>query len=350
MDSIDLHLENLPRTLSVSQSEEGVVFTYIDQRELPQELEQVSTTDWRQVIDALKTLAVRGAPAIGVAAMAAATLWVAQGSTDGPFDVEGFLDATESIAAARPTAVNLRWGVEQIRERALALAAEGATTARITQELAAYTEEAIRADEAQNRIIGDLGAQLLGPQSRVLTHCNAGSLATCFYGTALGVIYSAAAQGRIQRVFADETRPVNQGARLTVWELARVGIPVTLLCDSMAASLMAGGSIDAVIVGADRIAVNGDTANKIGTYGLAVLASVHGIPFYVAAPTSTIDGVLNDGSAIPIEERSAEEVLPSPIPGVDVMNPAFDVTPARYITAIITERGILKPEELHSVL
>ena len=201
-------------------------------------------------------------------------------------------------------------------------------------------------DEAANRAIGQHGAALLGAGSRVLTHCNAGSLAVCFYGTALGVVYTAAAQGKVERVYADETRPVGQGARLTTWELARAGVPTTLICDNMAASLMAQGRVDAVVVGADRIARNGDTANKIGTYGLAVLAKEHGIPFYVAAPLSTVDSTLADGSGIVIEQRAASEVLPQAIEGVDVWNPAFDVTPARFISKIVTEKGACAPAEL----
>jgi len=179
----------------------------------------------------------------------------------------------------------------------------------------------------------------------VLTHCNAGSLATVFYGTALGIVYAAFEQGKVERVFADETRPVDQGARLTAWELAQAGVPVTLICDDMAATVMAQGLVDAVVVGADRIARNGDVANKIGTYGLAVLAHEHGIPFYVAAPSSTLDAAISDGSHIVIEQRDSAEVA-EPIKGVDVYNPAFDVTPAHYITRIITERGVFRPGEL----
>ena len=197
-------------------------------------------------------------------------------------------------------------------------------------------------DEATNRKIGAYGAELLKPNSTVLTHCNAGSLATVFYGTALGVIYAAAEQGKIARVYADETRPVGQGARLTAWELAQVGIPVTLECDNMAGALMQTGKVDAVIVGADRIAKNGDTANKIGTYSLAVLARYHHIPFYVAAPTSTVDLSMAMGASIPIEQRSATEVLSCPFEGVSVYNPAFDVTPAELISAWITEKGVFK--------
>ena len=194
--------------------------------------------------------------------------------------------------------------------------------------------------------MGAFGAELLSPGTRLLTHCNAGSLATSFFGTALGVVYAAAQQGKIARVYADETRPLGQGARLTSWELAQAGVPVTLICDNMAASLMAAGKVDAVVVGADRITRNGDVANKIGTYGVAVLARHHGIPFYVAAPSSTVDLSLKEGSQIPIEQRGADEVLPRPIPGVQVWNPAFDVTPAELVTAIITERGVFAPADL----
>lgn len=211
--------------------------------------------------------------------------------------------------------------------------------------LFSLVKEMEAADEADNRAIGAAGANLLLPGSRVLTHCNAGSLATVFYGTALGVVYAAAASGRVARVFACETRPVDQGARLTAWELARAGVPATVLCDSMAASLMARGAVDAVIVGADRIAANGDVANKVGTYGLAVLAREHGVLFYVAAPVSTIDPETPDGASIPIEERPAREVMPTPIEGVEVWNPAFDVTPARLVTAVVTEQGVVAPDQ-----
>lgn len=205
-------------------------------------------------------------------------------------------------------------------------------------------------DEAANRRIGAFGAELLPDGCNVLTHCNAGSLATSFYGTALGVVYAAAAAYKIRRVFADETRPVCQGSRLTAWELARAGVPITLICDDMAASVMASGKVDAVVVGADRIAANGDVANKIGTLGVAVLARHFGIPFYVAAPTSTVDPAMADGASIPIEERAADEVLPQPIPGVSVFNPAFDVTPAELICAIITEAGAFEPADILQAL
>ena len=350
-----LHLENIPKSVKIGKDGEGPYFEYIDERQLPATLRIERTRDWRQVVDAIKTLAVRGAPAIGLAGASALTLWMAY--ADSLADID---QVAEAIAVARPTAVNLQWAVN----RALATLNESAflppespsvpdpeksdsNRNRILADgLFDLVEEMQEEDEARNRAIGKHGAALLAPGSRILTHCNAGSLAVYYYGTALGIVYTAAEQGKIERVYADETRPVGQGARLTTWELARAGVPTTLICDNMAASLMANGEVDAVIVGADRIARNGDVANKIGTYSVAVLAHEHGIPFYVAAPTSTIDSTLDDGSGIVIEVRDASEVLSQPIEGVDVWNPAFDVTPARYITRIITEEGAFEPERL----
>ena len=349
---MELHLENVPKSLELGRSETGIALAYIDERELPGELVVAQTSEWQQVVDAVKELAIRGAPAIGVAGAAALALWAA--SVDSLDDLD---DVAETIASARPTAVNLRWAVNRAlgrvrgvleREDGADALSQKAAAEQVAVALYELVLEMQEEDESVNRAIGAHGAELLGSGSRVLTHCNAGSLATYYYGTALGVVYAAAEQGKIVRVYADETRPVGQGARLTAWELARAGLPVTLICDSMAASLMASGQVDAVIVGADRIARNGDAANKIGTYGVAVLAHEHGIPFYVAAPTSTIDKELADGSGIVIEQRSPSEVLPEPIEGVDVWNPAFDVTPARYITRIITEKGAFLPEELAS--
>lgn len=349
---IELHLERLPRTIAFEWHEGAARFAYIDQRLLPGELAQVETSDWRQVISAIQGLAVRGAPAIGVAGAAALALWAAEHGDEAADEAygAGLSQAAEAIASARPTAVNLRWGVDQAKDVAVALLDQGASTADVARALAGVTQDLIAQDEATNRAIGAHGAALLAPGSRVLTHCNAGSLATAFYGTALGVVYAAAEQGRVERVYADETRPVGQGARLTVWELARAGVPVTLQCDDMAASTMAQGLVDAVIVGADRIARNGDAANKIGTCGLAIMARYFGIPFYVAAPFSTIDGSIADGSGIAIEQRDPSEVLPVPIAGVDVINPAFDVTPASLITAIVTEKGVIAPKDLGSWL
>ena len=306
---------------------------YVDETLLPQQLSLERTRDWREVIQAIKRLAIRGAPAIGVSGVAALALW-AQDAVDW----SELADVAEEIASARPTAVNLRWGIE----RALA-EIEGLSAAEGRDALISLAKRMEEEDERTNRAIGANGAKLLGSGSRILTHCNAGSLATCFYGTALGIVYAAAEQGKVARVYADETRPVGQGARLTAWELTRAGIPTTLICDNMAASLMAQENVEAVIVGADRIARNGDTANKIGTYGLAILAREHGVPFYVAAPESTIDASLPDGSHIVIEQRDPNEVLPDPIDGVDVWNPSFDVTPANLITKIVTEHGVFDP-------
>ena len=347
-------LENLPRTIELVRAADGKAeLVYVDQRLLPGELAYARTRDWRAVVDAVRSLAVRGAPAIGAAGAAAVALWAQERAESRAFadaDASSYLSELEhvcaQVASARPTAVNLSWGVARMRRaaRGRVLAGGGA------EEAAAALFDAVKAleadDEAANRAIGAHGAALLPKGARILTHCNAGSLATVFFGTALGIVYAAAARGKVARVYADETRPVGQGARLTCWELARAGIPVTLICDNMAASLMAKGEVDAVVVGADRIAANGDVANKIGTYGLAVLARRHGVPFYVAAPASTVDKVLSEGSQIPIEERDAAEVLPHPIAGVEVWNPSFDVTPAALIARIVTEDGAFAPGDL----
>lgn len=353
--TMSLDLDRLPRTVSLL-SERGVApddvsyhLDLLDQTRLPYDEVYLHLFDWRAVVEAIKALRVRGAPAIGVAGAAAVVLAASEVEKERPGSDDDFAvqleEAAAAISHARPTAVNLSWAVDRVLDEARrVLAAEG--RASVPASLYAFVKRLEEADEAANRAIGSHGAALLGPKSRVLTHCNAGSLATAFYGTALGVVYAAAEQGKIEHVYADETRPVGQGARLTVWELARAGVPCTLLCDSMAASVMRAGLIDAVVVGADRIAANGDTANKIGTYGVAVLARHHGIPFYVAAPSSTVDVSCSDGTRIPIEQRAASEVLPAPIEGVEVFNPAFDVTPADLITAIVTEQGVFKPCEL----
>lgn len=392
---MNLNLGNLPRTIWVEMSGGAPVAGFVDQRRLPGELVLVRTADWREMVDAVKTLAVRGAPAIGVAGAAAVMLAAfeySEGTEDVGYaeDAEGMEDAEDGgfdrrleeaarvIAEARPTAVNLSWGVRRAQEAARAARAAGMTAVETAEALYELAEALIAEDEAVNRRIGAHGAALLreladkldmergapgashdrggdaplrsGASARqqglnILTHCNAGSLATAFYGTALGVVYAAAQEGIINRVFADETRPVNQGARLTVWELARAGVPVTLQCDDMAASLMAEGQVDAVIVGADRIAASGDAANKVGTLGLAIMARYFRIPFYVAAPKSTIDCTTKSGADIPIEERDHAEVLAEPILGVAVRNPAFDVTPYELITAIVTEDGVWNPLE-----
>ena len=338
---MELRLDRIPKSVELVRVGEELLFNYIDERLLPGELLIRQTGDWKEVVDAIKTLAVRGAPAIGLAGAAALALWVSKAES-----LAGMDEAAGEIAPARPTAVNLRWGVERVLDVAKAEAAAGACAPDVADTLYRLVCDMQEEDERVNRAMGANGAKLLPEKARVLTHCNAGSLAACYYGTALGVVYAAAQQGKIERVYADETRPVGQGARLTTWELARAGIPVTLICDNMAAALMAQGRVDAVVVGADRIAANGDTANKIGTYGVAVLAHEHGIPFYVVAPTSTIDPVLPDGSGIVVEQRDPSEVLPIAIDGVDVWNPAFDVTPSRYITKIVNERGVFDPANI----
>ncbi len=342
-------LNNLPRTLSLERLADEAVLSFVDQRALPQKLIVKQARTSEQVIDAIKTLAVRGAPALGVAGAAGLALWVQTCASAG-FDARACSEQLDSAAAAlacaRPTAVNLSWGVNRSLQLAKSLLSTGCSLDEVAQRLFGLVAQMEAEDEQCNRAIGQHGAALLKDNTRVLTHCNAGSLATVFYGTALGVVYAAAQEGKIAHVYADETRPVGQGARLTVWELSQVGIPATLICDNMAASLMASGAVDAVIVGADRIAANGDVANKIGTYGVAILAHEHGIPFYVAAPLSTIDASIPDGAAIPIEQRDASEVASFVPAGVKVWNPAFDVTPWRYVTGIITERGVFDPQNL----
>ena len=327
---------------------EGVRF--LDQTRLPLEETYVLATSYQQVADVITTMVVRGAPAIGVSAAMGLALGVknSQAATVSALAAEFDL-MCRTLAATRPTAVNLFWAIERMRNLFSSLAAgPGMTVESIRSALIAEAQRMYNEDIAACRSMGAHGASLLPASGGVLTHCNAGALATCGYGTALGVIRSAVEQGHELHVYADETRPFLQGARLTAWELMHDGIPTTVLCDNMAASLMRQGKIRAVIVGADRVAANGDVANKIGTYGVAVLAKEHGIPFLVAAPWSTIDLRTPTGDVIPIEQRSPVEVTHhagrqlTPH-GVGIENPAFDVTPARYVTAIITERGVLRP-------
>ena len=387
-------IENLPKTI---WWEDGKV-RLVDQSRLPLVGDVLECTGYQGVCVAIKHMAVRGAPALGVAAALAIAAW-AQNETDDIEDIDEFIallqEVAFEVAETRPTAVNLAWGAERMRRLALENADLSVPEMRelLLKEALAMIEE----DEFRNRELGKHGAELLGEDSSVLTHCNAGSLATAYFGTALGVIFTAHEQGKIKRVWVDETRPVSQGARLTTWELLMAEIPCTLITDSTAAWIMQRGAVDAVIVGADRIAANGDTANKIGTYSLAVAAHEHGIPFYVAAPSSSVDLMAGSGEHIPIEERDPEEVTgvtwssvfepedpavarafdalteggPYDLqlgkghkmivarkgaayqidgwariapPNVPVYNPAFDVTPAKYITAIITERGVARPD------
>jgi methylthioribose-1-phosphate isomerase len=325
---------------------EGVRF--IDQTRLPLEESYVLATTHEQVADVIVTMVVRGAPAIGVSAAYGVALGVLNSKAA---TVEEFAPEFEAIckrlAGTRPTAVNLFWAIDRMKGLFGELRASGATMAEVKERMLAEAHAMYEEDIAACKTMGAFGGALLPEEGGVLTHCNAGALATCGYGTALGVIRSAVEQGKQIHVYADETRPFLQGARLTAWELMADGIPTTVICDNMAASLMRAGRIQAVVVGADRIAANGDTANKIGTYNVAILAKEHGIPFYVAAPWSTIDTATATGDAIPIEERAAIEVTHhggkqlTPH-GVGICNPAFDVTPAKYVTAIITERGVLR--------
>lgn len=393
-------IEAIPQTLwwAVDEKTGRPAVYMVDQSRLPLAGDVLVCAAHEGVCLAISGMAVRGAPALGVAAAMAIALWAANESDEiATYEefVAGIDEVAAKVTATRPTAVNLFWGAERIR----ALVRQNSSMPlddlrqRIVDEARAMAAE----DEERNREIGRLGAELLPDDARVLTHCNAGSLATAYFGTALGVIFTAHEQGKISGVWVDETRPVLQGARLTAWELRMAGVPFRLITDNMAASIMRAGWVDAVIVGADRIAANGDTANKIGTYGLAVLCKEHGVPFYVAAPTSTVDLTLPSGDDIVIEERDPREVLgisfsgvveprtPTestaldaltregawavPIakghamevtrkggayqidgwarvapPGVEVYNPAFDVTPASFITAIITERGVARPD------
>jgi methylthioribose-1-phosphate isomerase len=326
---------------TIQWSDEGVVM--IDQTRLPAEEIYVTCRSYTEVADAIRTMIVRGAPAIGVAAAMGVALGV---SFANPAELDiHFEQICAELASTRPTAVNLFWAIERMKR--LYGTIRHQTFEEIRDRLIAEAKLVRKEDIEINRAIGRHGAPLVPDGKTILTHCNAGALATAGYGTALGVVRAAVAAGKNIDVFADETRPFLQGARLTVWELQRDGIPATLITDNMAGYFLHSGRIGCVIVGADRIAANGDVANKIGTYGVAVLAKENGIPFYVAAPVSTLDLTLPDGDHIPIEERGAAEVTHfhgvrvAPA-GTEVRNPAFDVTPHRYVTAIITERGVAR--------
>jgi methylthioribose-1-phosphate isomerase len=334
---------------------EDDVVVMIDQRKLPADEVYVRCKTAAEVARAIKTMVIRGAPAIGVAAAMGIALGMRKSTATGTqkFAAE-FFKLCEMMAATRPTAVNLFWAIERMK-RAFAAAAEaGESVDQIKERLEREAQAIHDEDVASCRAMGAFGAEVVPPEARILTHCNAGALATAGYGTALGVIRGAVEAGKRVAVFADETRPFLQGARLTAWELVREGIQTTVITDNMSGALMRQGKVDLVVVGADRIAANGDTANKIGTYGVAVLAREHKIPFYVAAPLSTIDLDTPDGSRIPIEERSAKEVThvggaqltPE---GALVWNPAFDVTPNHLIAGIITERGICRPPYTESL-
>lgn len=393
-------VEDIPRTIWWGEDESTgrpAVFL-VDQTRLPLQGDVLMCSVAEGVCTAIRTMAVRGAPALGVAAALALALWT-ENESEGIETPENYVaalsDVVDEVTSTRPTAANLFWGAERIRR----LAGDnihlpiGELKELVVQEALNMQAE----DEERNRLIGKHGAELLGEECKVLTHCNAGSLATAYFGTALGVVFSAHEQGKIAHVWVDETRPVNQGGRLTAWELRMAGIPSALIADNMAAFVMSKGWVDAVIVGADRIAANGDTANKIGTYALAVLAKHHDIPFYVAAPTSTVDLTISSGDSIVIEERDPRELQGFTVsgtfepdsqeaskafdaltaegpydmnlakehrmvierkgggfafdawfritpPGVAVYNPAFDVTPGELVTAFVTERGVIEPQ------
>ena len=326
---------------------DGVVM--IDQRKLPSVEVYVTCTTATEVAKAIKTMVIRGAPAIGVAAAMGIAIGMRKSKATGTkqFATE-FQKTCDLMAATRPTAVNLFWAIDRMKGMFAEAAQAGCSVDEIRQRLDAEARRIHDEDVESCRSIGAHGATLVPDTANILTHCNAGALATAGYGTALGVIRAAVEQGKKVAVLADETRPFLQGARLTAWELVKDGIETTVITDGMAGSMMRLGHVDLVVVGADRIAANGDVANKVGTYGVAVLAKEHGIPFYVAAPISTVDLNTPDGGQIPIEERSDREVTHvgasrlTPV-GARIRNPAFDVTPAKYVTAIVTERGIARP-------
>ena len=321
---------------------------FLDQTKLPLEETYVLATDYKQVAAVIRDMIVRGAPAIGVSAAMGMAIGIDRSlATSVPALTEEVSVIAKTLAETRPTAVNLFWGIDEIRSLYNTLAAKNTSIPEIKAAVVAKARRMYDEDIAACKQMGAHGASLLPKQGTVLTHCNAGALATCGYGSALGVIRAAIERGHKIDVFADETRPFLQGARLTAWELMKDNIPTTVLCDNMAGALMRQGRIQAVIVGADRIAANGDVANKIGTYGVSILAKEHGIPFYVAAPWSTVDLATAHGDLIPIEQRAAREVTHAngkqmTPHGVAIENPAFDVTPAKYVTAIITERGVLR--------
>lgn len=333
---------------------ENGILKLIDQRRLPAELKYVECFTFEDVAAAIRDMVVRGAPAIGVTAAYGVAIGALRANTSSE---DAFYKELERICVimkgARPTAVNLFWAVERIHRKAIA--DKGNPIDSIRKALVAEAIEMDREDVEINKKIGANGNELIKEGFTILTHCNAGALATCGYGTALGVIRAAHESGKKISVYADETRPWLQGARLTAWELQQDSIPVTLICDNMAGHFMKAGKIDCVIVGADRIALNGDTANKIGTYTAAVLAKENGIPFYVAAPVSTIDFEMETGDGIPIEERSPMEVthirgIQIAPEGVAALNPSFDVTPSRYISGIITEKGVIRPPYKENII
>ncbi len=337
----------MPVPQPIQWTDEGVVM--LDQRRLPAEVVYHTCTDYRDVARAIQSMVIRGAPAIGVAAAMGVALGVERSPARTLDELKAeFALICDTIARTRPTAVDLFWAIERMKRRfSEATATPAADLARIRSTMVAEARQIHLEKKAIDEAIGRFGVELMPDEGQVMTQCNAGALATAGIGTALGVIRMAVEQGRRLRVLVPETRPYLQGARLTAWELAQDGIPLTLITDNMAGHFLKSGAVRAVVVGADRIAANGDTANKIGTYSIAVLAHEHQVPFYVAAPISTLDPAIPSGEKIPIEERPAEEVTHIQgvriAPEVAVANPAFDVTPARLVTAIITERGVARP-------
>ncbi|CAM3446234.1 S-methyl-5-thioribose-1-phosphate isomerase [Marinicrinis lubricantis] len=321
----------------------------LDQRLLPEEIVYIELTTSEDVWEAIRHLKVRGAPAIGITAAYGVYLGIQRSAADSPQQlVEAVRDQVKYLSTSRPTAVNLFWALERMEKTAVSGLEKGLNTEELMQVVLQEAIQIHAEDEETNRLIGEHALSLFQDGMGVLTHCNAGGLATAKYGTALAPMYLAHEKGMHLKVFADETRPVLQGARLTAFELQQAGIDVTLICDNMAGMVMSKGWVQAVIVGTDRVAANGDVANKIGTYSVAVLAKEHGIPFYVACPLSTIDLQTPSGEDIPIEERHEEEITEgfgkrTAPQGVKVFNPAFDITPHRYVTAIITEKGIIEP-------
>ncbi|WP_274652343.1 S-methyl-5-thioribose-1-phosphate isomerase [Paenibacillus humicola] len=335
------------------QGLQSVIWTHdrvelLDQRLLPDEIVYLPLTNVEDVWEAIRHLKVRGAPAIGIAAAYGVVLGSRDAEGVGPEWLQAVRDSAERLATSRPTAVNLFWALDRMKARAEELAAGGLPLEACKRALLDEAIAVQREDEETCRLIGEHALALFTDGMGVLTHCNAGGLATAKYGTALAPFYLAQERGIALRVFADETRPVLQGARLTAFELQQAGVDVTLICDNMAGMVMSKGWVQAVIVGTDRVAANGDVANKIGTYSVAVLAKAHNIPFYVACPLSTIDLNTPSGDLIPIEERSPEEITEgfgkrTAPQGIKVFNPAFDVTPHEYVTAIVTEKGIIRP-------
>jgi len=337
--SLALHADPLAPE-RIARLEDGEL-VLLDQRLLPAEAVELRLRSWQGVAEAIRGMAVRGAPAIGIAAAYGVAVAAAQSRAPAVVELRRELDAAcDGLEATRPTAVNLAWAVAHMRR----VAAQAGGGRESLVDALAQAARRLHADEVERcRLIGAHGAELLPRGGNVLTHCNAGALATGGYGTALGVIRAAHERGQHLHVWVDETRPLLQGARLTAWELQQERVPATLIADSMAGWLMAQGKVDAVVTGADRIARNGDAANKIGTYALSVLARAHGIPFYVAAPSSTIDASLESGDQIPIEHRDPGELAERSPAGFGAYNPAFDVTPGEHITAIVSEQGVHRP-------